>query len=159
MQEKFNQQTKLFSERLKLALENYPKSKGELAKKLGVSPVTISRWLGGRVPDTVYASKLADELSVRFNWLIMGDGAMEQIAGMVSEDAAEYGGVKPLIQPVSEAVKRASAADLWERIACTSYGIAQISEPKMRLKISGDLIIMIESAIAKDQKTVREKEL
>ena len=151
-----------FSERLAHAIKIAGKPKGDLANHCGVALSSVSRWLGGTVPRAEVALEIAQFLGVNVNWLIYGSDNLSNApneATRLPEDVAEYGKAMPLIQPVSEAVKRASADDLWERIACTSSGIAQISEPKMRLKISGDLIIMIESAIAKDQKTVREKEL
>jgi transcriptional regulator with XRE-family HTH domain len=154
MQEKFNHSEQFFSDRLKMALKSYPHNKGELARRVGVSPVTVSRWLAGRVPDTVYGSKLADELSVRFNWLIFGDGEMKTTA-VVAEEWVPFR-VKPITQSVADGAKNSTADDLWEHIASTASGIAQLYQPSMRLKVSEDLITMIRAAIEKDQQTIIE---
>jgi hypothetical protein len=158
MQEKFNQQSKLFSARLKKALECYPHSKGNLALRIGVSPVTISRWLGGRVPDHQYAGKLAAELSVRYSWLIFGTGEMkmpEMDDGVVSEYVPEYKVTRAITQSVQEAMVHAESDDLWEIAAHTMDGMVRLPAA-MRLKIFDDLLDMVMEAKRKDEEKVSE---
>jgi hypothetical protein len=154
MQEEFNQRSKLFSARLKKALECYPHSKGHLASQIGVSPVTISRWLGGRVPDHQYAGKLAAELSVRFSWLIFGTGEMK-MPKMAGECVPEYKVTRAITQSISEAMVHADSDDLWEVAAHTMDGMVRLP-PAMRLKIFDDLLVMVMEAKRKDEEKVSE---
>lgn len=162
MQEEFNQESKLFSARLKKALKNYPHSKGFLASKIGVSPVTISRWLAGRVPDHQYAGKLAVELSVRYSWLIFGTGEMKMPGmpgmddGVVSENVVEYKATPMIKQSVQEAMVNASADDMWEVIAATCDGMGRLPAG-MRLKIFDDLLDMVMEAKKKDEISVENE--
>lgn len=61
--------------RIAIAVANIPKT--HLAEKLGVHPVTMSRWLKNRMPDASAISQLAAVLKVNQEWLLTGQGPMD----------------------------------------------------------------------------------
>jgi transcriptional regulator with XRE-family HTH domain len=155
-------QCKDFSARLELAMKKRNLRQAELARQMGTAYSTVSRWLENSRPRARTVRELADLLCVSQKWLQDGVGEMidndPDLTPVLKEDEANYGSQqKAIIQSVADAAKNASAPTLWERIADTSGGIAKITEPWMRLKISRDLITMIESAIAKDQETINNR--
>lgn len=63
-----------FSRRLDTAIANSGKSKGSLAEHCDVALSTVSRWLGGSVPQNDTLTKIADYLDVSAAWLLTGHG-------------------------------------------------------------------------------------
>jgi phage repressor protein C with HTH and peptisase S24 domain len=69
---------------------------GELAAKVGVTPVTLYRWLSGKFdPGLEKLSELADALDVSLAWLVTGEGPMgrrqaRRHARLADYDAPEY---------------------------------------------------------------------
>lgn len=50
--------------------------KAAVASLAGAHPVSLSRWLKNRVPETAQLMKLADVLRVRYQWLLTGEEPM-----------------------------------------------------------------------------------
>jgi phage repressor protein C with HTH and peptisase S24 domain len=77
------------AERLRKAAENHDVS--ELAAKVGVTPVTLYRWLKARFdPGVVKLSELAETLDVSLAWLITGQGPKERRRAVLYERLADY---------------------------------------------------------------------
>jgi phage repressor protein C with HTH and peptisase S24 domain len=78
------------AERLRKASENH--DVGELAAKVGVSPVTVYRWLNAKFdPGMAKLSELAEALSVSLAWLITGEGPVGRRQALRHARLADYG--------------------------------------------------------------------
>lgn len=65
--------------RLRFARERWDLSQPDLADRSGVDAATIRQVESGAVePDQLTARKLADAIAVRVEWLLTGDGDMEE---------------------------------------------------------------------------------
>lgn len=66
-------------QRLKYALDIRDKTKGGVAKKIGVHPSTIDNYLKSKVknPSSVILEKTASYLDINPDWLILGLGDMD----------------------------------------------------------------------------------
>lgn len=83
---------KNFADRLRSAIFYSTSNKSDVARDVGVHPVTMSRWLKDRVPDAVTAMRLATRLGVRLNWLLTGDGPMTDNGHPIVRDATKAQG-------------------------------------------------------------------
>lgn len=63
---------KLTSETIREAIQQSGMPQAQIARKMGISPVMVSRWTKGKhVPDTDYLVHLSDILSVSVDKLII----------------------------------------------------------------------------------------
>jgi transcriptional regulator with XRE-family HTH domain len=77
------------AERLHKALDG--RDVGELAAKVGVTPVTLYRWLGAKFdPGIAKLSRLAEVLDVSLAWLITGQGPMNRRRAIRHARLADY---------------------------------------------------------------------
>lgn len=64
-----------FGERLSAALEAIDMSQGELSRRTGLRPETISRWSRGQTPRLPELLVVAAALDISLDWLVYGDRA------------------------------------------------------------------------------------
>lgn len=77
------------AERLRKAAEG--RDVGELAAKVGVTPVTLYRWLSAKFdPGVAKLSELAEAMNVSLAWLITGQGPMERRRALLHARLADY---------------------------------------------------------------------
>ncbi len=77
------------AERLHEAMKN--RDVGELAAKVGVTPVTLYRWLSAKFdPGVVKLGELAEALDVSLVWLITGVGPMQRRRALLHARLADY---------------------------------------------------------------------
>ena len=60
----------LFSERLRDALKSSHKTNKQVAKESEIHPVSLSKYLSGRIPNSTILSRLANTLNVTVDWLL-----------------------------------------------------------------------------------------
>ncbi|MGD0291369.1 MAG: helix-turn-helix domain-containing protein [Candidatus Binataceae bacterium] len=78
------------AERLREAAEN--RDVGELATKVGVTPVTFYRWMSAKFdPGVAKLSELAEALNVSLAWLITGQAPMGRRQAIRHARLADYG--------------------------------------------------------------------
>ena len=76
-----------FGSRLRFVRERWKLTQDDLAKNAGVGVATIRRMEGGKFdPRLSTASKLADALQVRVEWLLTGDEPMLSLANMTVDE-------------------------------------------------------------------------
>ena len=77
------------AERLRKAAEG--RDVGELAAKVGVTPVTFYRWLSAKFdPGVAKLGKLAEALNVSLAWLITGQGPMDRRRALLHGRLADF---------------------------------------------------------------------
>jgi len=77
------------AERLRKAAEG--RDVGELAAKVGVTPVTLYRWLSAKFdPGVAKLSELAEVLDVSLAWLLTGQGPVERRRALRHARLADY---------------------------------------------------------------------
>lgn len=74
-----------FSLRLETAIAQSGEKKADIAKDVGVHPVSLSRYLKGRVPEHHTVYDLADRLRVSRSWLLDGIGPMSAAGAALRE--------------------------------------------------------------------------
>lgn len=73
-------------------------SKAELARRIGISHASVSKWESGlNQPKGRYLNDLADALGVTVNWLLTGDGDMSEPA--TTKAIPGYHNVEPAVIP------------------------------------------------------------
>lgn len=78
------------AERLREAAEN--RDVGELAASVGVTPVTLYRWLSAKFdPGLAKLSELAKALDISLAWLVTGQGPMGRRQALRHERLVDYG--------------------------------------------------------------------
>ena len=61
-----------FSERLKKSIEESKKTQKEIADSIGISSHAFTKYLNGRIPETVIVYKLAKYFNKPMEWLLAG---------------------------------------------------------------------------------------
>ena len=77
-----------FSERLRQKLAENGKKQKHLAEEAGISAVTLSRWLNGRIPQKADFDKLSKVLGLPDNFY--EEAVREEMAGVQEEDTVIY---------------------------------------------------------------------
>ncbi|MDZ7789715.1 MAG: helix-turn-helix domain-containing protein [Xanthomonadales bacterium] len=80
-----------FSERLAASLELRHLNQSELARKVGVSPQSVNKWLAGITrPRDDRIEEMARALFVSYRWLATGEGQMRHNEEIVKEEDKVY---------------------------------------------------------------------
>lgn len=103
---------------------------------------------------------MAAFLGVDVNWLLYGTPNLAEEknnidSSMLDETATIYR-AKAHTQTLEEGAKNSTSPILWQRIAETAAEIAELKNPRARLKFSQAIYTMIEAANEKDQRTITE---
>lgn len=82
-----------FGERLSAALVERDISQGELSRRAGIRPETVSRYVGGQTPRLPELLAIADVLECSIDWLIRGETSPpdEETAASITWAIAETG--------------------------------------------------------------------
>lgn len=72
--------SKIFSERFCNLISHTGMSRNKVARAIGVSESTVSRWANGRVPDLEYLIMISEYFEVTMEWLLGIDIDTKQAA-------------------------------------------------------------------------------
>lgn len=131
----------------------------DLARGMGTAYSTVSRWLENSMPRERTLRELADLLCVSQKWLAEGIGEIEvsNDTALICEDPAEYGAVKPIIQPFEEALKKTGGNDALDFIEQTAR-FMRGQDRLVRRNFYGQLRLLIDQAEKKDNEPLENKE-